>query len=351
MRVMLKGIDSARKRLADGSTRIYYYAWRGGPRLEGEPGSAEFVACYNKAIVERPRPSLAKETIEALIDAYLDSQEFLKLAERTREDYRKIIKIVRAEFGAMPLKALPDKRARGEFLDWRDKLARRSLRLADYAWVVLARVLSWAKNRGKIDVNPREKGGRVYDGTRADKVWRDEEESAFRFAASKELTLAFDLAVWTGQRQGDLLALTWSRYDGAKIQLRQGKTGTHVVVPVFSALKARLDATPRRAVTILTTQAGHSWTADGFRASWGKAARKAGVRGLTFHDLRGTAVLRLALAGSTVPEIATITGHAVSDVQSILDVNYLHRDVELAESAVRKLEARFGNRAQVIDNK
>ena len=125
--------------------------------------------------------------------------------------------------------------------------------------------------------------------------------------------------MWTGQRQGDLLALTWTAYDGAKIRLRQSKTGLYVVIPVFSLLKARLDATPRRAVTILTTQAGLTWTPDGFRSSWGKAAVKAGIHGLTFHDLRGTAVLRLALPGCTVPEIATITGHSIRDVQSILD--------------------------------
>jgi len=98
------------------------------------------------------------------------------------------------------------------------------------------------------------------------------------------------------------------------------------------------DATKRQAVTVMTTQAGLSWTPDGFRTSWGKAARKAGISGLTFHDLRGTAVLRLALAECTVPEIATITGHSIRDVQSILDANYFHRDVALAESAIRKLE-------------
>ena len=37
-------------------------------------------------------------------------------------------------------------------------------------------------------------------------------------------------------------------------------------------------------------------------------------------------------------EIATITGHSLRDVRSILDAHYLHRDRELAESAIRKLE-------------
>jgi hypothetical protein len=53
-------------------------------------------------------------------------------------------------------------------------------------------------------------------------------------------------------------------------------------------------------------------------------------------------VLWLALAGCTVPEIATITGHSIRDVQSILDTNYFHRGVALAESAVRKLERHRG---------
>lgn len=91
---------------------------------------------------------------------------------------------------------------------------------------------------------------------------------------------------------------------------------------VWAPLKAVLDAEPRRAVTILTTQAGLTWTPDGFGASWRKAARKAGINGLTFHDLRGTAVPRVALAVCTVPEIATITGHSIRDVQSILDSNH-----------------------------
>ncbi|MEY9427021.1 hypothetical protein ABH975_002336 [Bradyrhizobium ottawaense] len=54
-------------------------------------------------------------------------------------------------------------------------------------------------------------------------------------------------------------------------------------------------------------------------------------------------MIRLALAGSTVPEIATFTGHSLKDVESILDKHYLGRDVRLAESAARKLEAMFQN--------
>lgn len=65
----------------------------------------------------------------------------------------------------------------------------------------------------------------------------------------------------------------------------------------------------------------------------------AGVTGVTFHNLRGTAVTRLAKAGATVPEIATLTGYSLKDVQAILDRHHLSRDVEMAESAIRKRKA------------
>jgi hypothetical protein len=49
MRIRLKGINVVRKRLADGSIHVYYYTWKGGPALRGEPETPEFVASYNRS--------------------------------------------------------------------------------------------------------------------------------------------------------------------------------------------------------------------------------------------------------------------------------------------------------------
>jgi integrase len=137
------------------------------------------------------------------------------------------------------------------------------------------------------------------------------------------------LALWTGQRQGDLLLLrlTWKDYDGAYVRMRQskgrGRKGRRrVTIPVGPPLKAALDAAPkekRSAVTILVSSFGRPWTEDGFRTSWDKAFRKTSLKDLHFHDLRGTAVTRLALSNCSVPEIASITGHSMKTVQEILD--------------------------------
>ncbi len=121
--------------------------------------------------------------------------------------------------------------------------------------------------------------------------------------ATPGVGLALMLAL-SGQRQGDLLRRR-GRHTTAHIRLRQSKTGRRVVMPVRQPLKVLLDADERAGPIMLTNVHGHPWTSDGFRASWGKACSNAGISGLTFHDPRGTAVVRLALAEAVAPKIAT----------------------------------------------
>lgn len=345
MRVRLKGINRVRKRLASGQYRTYYYAWKGGPRLEGKPGSPQFHSSYCTATAARTL--VPPDQLVSVLEQYRRSSEFLGLAPRTRHDYDRLLLKIERDFGDFPIDALRDPRTRGEFLAWRDRNALKSRRQADYAFAVLARVMSWAYNRGIILLNPCERGGRVYRAKRSDRVWEAEQEGLFLERAPHHLHLALRLALWTGQRQGDLLKLTWSSFDGETLRLRQSKTGTVVRIPVGQVLQEDLiNLRQGRAAKnenylsepILLNSNGQPWTESGFRASWRKACIAAGITDLTFHDLRGTAVTRLARAGCTVPEIATITGHSLRDVGAILDGHYLHRDEALAKNAIRKLE-------------
>ena len=337
MRVHLKGIHHVRKRLANGQIKDFCYAWRGGPRITAEPGTPEFIGQYREAHAALRRPKAG--TFMTLIAEFKASAEFRRLAPSTVRAYTAYIKLIEQAFSDLPLAALDDRRIRGEFKAWRDTFAK-TPRKADYAWTTLARILAFAKDRGLIALNPCEGGGRLYSADRADKIWSDENVSRFLVCAPPGMALAMMLALWTGQRQGDLLTLPWSSYDGRHIRLQQSKTGRRVTVPVGGPLKVLLDRTDRRSPVILTTSRDTPWTADGFRTSWTKACRKAGIAGLTFHDLRGSAVVRLALADATVPQIATFTGHSLRDVEAILDAHYLGRDVKLAEIAIMKLERR-----------
>lgn len=338
MRVDLFGLFWSDAKIGGGKKRRYYYAWKGGPRIKAKYGTPAFITEFNEHIASKKTVSDA--TVFALIVEFKASSEYRVLSDKTKKDYLRYIALIEQEFGTMPIAAVEQKGARGVFKTWRDGFADKP-RKADYAWTVLARIFSVAKDRGRISVNPCERGGRLYEGgDRLDKIWSEAQLGLMIEKAPERIVDALMLAIWTGQREGDLIRLRWSDYDGTYIRLTQRKTIRHgkvakakrVTIPVSPVLKTYLDSMKRVGPLVLTNSRAKPWTEDGFRSSWGDALIDVGINeDLTFHDLRGSAVVRLALAECTVPEIATFTGHSLKDVEHILDRHYLGRDLRLAD--------------------
>jgi hypothetical protein len=74
VRIRLKGINSITKKLADGTWRTYWYAWKGGPPLRGKPGTPEFIASYNAAVAQKVAPPTG--VLLALLFRFQESAEF-----------------------------------------------------------------------------------------------------------------------------------------------------------------------------------------------------------------------------------------------------------------------------------
>jgi integrase len=341
MQARLVGVHTVKKRLADGTTAVYYYAWRGGPAIKVDRADErKFVEEYVRLTRTRPDAPYADSLAEA-VRAYLKSPLYTTLKPSTREGYDLAIKEIEREFFDLPLKALTEKGARRMFLDWRDQIAETHPRKADLYMAVLKRVLGYAVNIELIDRHPLTGIEKVHDETRRDVIWTDSDVSAFKAKAPEPLVRAMMLAAWTGQRQGDLLRLTWSAYDGNAIRLRQSKTASDVSVKVSADLKVILDAAKAHnekqetpAANILTNERGKPWK-TGFKASWRKAVEKHGPKGKTFHDLRGTFVTLAYRNGASIKEIAEVTGHLESDAERIIKKHYL-----VSSAAVEKIEAR-----------
>ena len=347
MRVALKNINRVTKRLSDGTLRVYYYHRQTRVRLPDDPTSPAFLEAYRKAEEITPRDV---GTVGSLIRGYLSGYEFNRRADSTKAEYKRMLARCEDAFGDMPIVALGAARVRRDFLDWRDDIARKSPREADHRLTVLARVFSWAMDRGEIERNPLDKFPRVYGSDRSQMIWTEHDVKRFMAKAPLEMQQALMLALHTGQRQGDLRALTWNAYDGQTITLRQSKRGRQVVIPCTKALRDMLDGMPRGdAVTVLTTATGRPWQKRHFARTWEKASTAAGIEGLHFHDLRGTAVTMLSLAGCEPQEIATITGHSLRRAHDIIEA-YLARTRGLAEAAIYKFEnaeaTKFANRLQ-----
>lgn len=250
MRVKLRGINKVRYLAADGEQRFYYYHRASGSRLAGEPGSPEFIASFQEA-GRNAAQNRSVGTVSWLIRQYCDSQQWKKLADSTKAIGLLNLKAVEAKWGTTPLKHVENPRSRALFLRWHDSLAEVQPRAADNKLAALARVFSWSYNRGLIAHNPIATFERAYGSTRAELIWLPDHVSAFERAAAPELQLALMLGLHTGQRQGDLLIMPWSAYDGKAVVLRQGKArkrgkeGRQLWIPCTDALKAALDAAPR----------------------------------------------------------------------------------------------------------
>lgn len=308
-----KGVWFQKRILADGRLVRYGYLGRGkGSVGLGREGTAEFVINLAAALKREP----ASGTVEYLIFQYKCSPEFARLADRTKADYRKLLDKIQAKFGPLSLRAMADREIARHLFAWRDSMAA-TPRRADYAVQVLKVVLGWGQKRGYLEVNRAEGIGRLHRGDRRESIWSPAQIEAFRSSASEPLVRVLTLALETGQRQADLLALTWDNIEGNVIKLQQAKTKVRVAVPVSPTLKACLDRLPKApGQHVLTRKDGAPWgdTGNTLRAAWRDACRKAGVVGVTFHDLRGTFVTMRLAEGWTTQEVAMCTGHSLRDL-------------------------------------
>ncbi len=366
MRNRPKGITWQRKKLADGSRKTFYQL-RGICPLKPLPGDEDepfefhpptymtpaFMRAYHAAI-EAPKKARTTGTLQSIIDGYQRSHEFTKLAPRTKSDYLKAIAKIEAArltekapvLATYPLEVIEDPKIRRRFLEWRDLMAKSSPRQADATLGVLRIILEWGRDRGFLAHNHATRPKKVYRADRSEKLWLPADIAAFRAVAPAEIRLAFELALGTGQRKGDLLRLGWSSYDGERIRFRQGKRKRLVDMPVTADLKKILDDERQRAkATTILSHNGKPWTISKegqpvhFDHQWRKAIIAAGLDGLHMHDLRGTTCTLLAEAEATPSEIAAMLGWTVSTVNRMLDT-YQAMTAALSNSAVAKLEAK-----------
>src|SRR2546421_10123870 len=99
------GIASAVKKLADGTRRKYFYAWRGGPLLKADddsplqPNDPRFFVAYADA--HRSRHTPAQGTMFNLVALFRSSTEYTSTAEKTRKSYNRYLKLIETEFGEM----------------------------------------------------------------------------------------------------------------------------------------------------------------------------------------------------------------------------------------------------------
>ena len=337
MRVELDGLHKVKKRLANGRVAVYYYAWRGGPRLKSAPDSNEFVSEFLRLNRERKQPQ--ERNLGDLAHAMQLTPDYRKLAAPTQRDHEAMFKVILPEFGDMPIEALMDKGCRKDFLEFLDTIE--SDKQADRCKTTLSRILSFAEKRGIIQHNPIHGIANRYKGSRIDKVWSDNQIQSFLNVAPKHVAWPFIFAVETGQRKKDILEMKWSNYTGTHFRFISSKTKRNVSVMASPRIKSLVDGLERNAVTIFTNSRGKPWL-SGYDASFNKAKKKAGIQDRTFHDLRGTFITRRAAEKSDILDIARVVGLSTDDVRTVIERHYLSEKDHRADAVILNMANRNG---------
>jgi len=314
VKVDLKGLH---KVTAKG--RTYCYAWRGGPRLRGEPGSPEFHASYNEAIAELRTPDRSR--FKAVIASYKAGDGYRKLADTTKTHWAPWLDRIGNYFGDLRIAQFdrPEK-IRPVIRRWRNQWADKP-RSADFGMEVLSRVLSHAVDpMGSIAGNPCHGIKSLYSADRSEVIWTDGDIAQLKAGCGPEIAHAVDLATHTGLRLGDLMRLSWSHIGDDAIVISTGKSRgkREAIVPLYDELRAVLVRIPKRSTTILTNSKGMPW--GDLASAFVRAKTAAGMddRDLHFHDLRGTAATCFYTAGLSERVIAEIMGWEEEHVAKII---------------------------------
>lgn len=303
-----KGARVVRRTLADGTVKAYRYAaW--APK----------------------RQRVTPDSLDALLAAYRRSPEWEALKPSTRATYSIYLRLL-DRIGQISAKALK----RRDLLEIRDGVAKARGNGAGTGFQRAASsLMAWALDRGWIEYHPLARAKSLPGGHLP--PWSDADAAHALAVLDEPFRRVVILGMHTGQRRGDLIAMTWGQYDGETIRLRQQKTGAALVIPAHPELRAALDAwkAERAAAVILTSPQGRPWTAQHLTREMGKRLAEHGLPGLNVHGLRKLAAARLAEAGCTPHEIQAITGHRTL---SMVDLYTRGADQErLAEAAIVKL--------------
>ena len=121
-----------------------------------------------------------------------------------------------------------------------------------------------------------------------------------------EILEKWELDKETGNQEKKSVGLQWSDVDLKKrtAHLPKTKDGEARTVPLSSRAVSTLEVLPRNLDGRV-----FGVTYEGIHQSYVRACRRAGITGLTFHDLRHEATSRLFEKGFNPMEVSAITGH------------------------------------------
>ena len=322
-----------------GGKRYHYFRkGRVRIRLPGQPGSAEFMAAYEAAKLSKP-PAIGESrtvagTMNALAAQWYQTPEFLRLAPASKKNYKRHVEGFLAKHGKHPV-ALAEPHHLREIIARFQHIPSQANALRN----VLRQLFQYAFDMGMRRDNPMRDIRKLRYQKRPYATWGEGEIAQFldHWAPGTRARLALMLLLYTGQRRGDVIRLGPQHIRAGCVTVTQQKTGKPMALPIHAELRAELDTLPMDHLAFLVTEQGRPFASGNAFYNWFTwCCAKAGLpKGLSPHGLRKATARRLAEAGCSPHEIASITGHA-----SLQEVERYTKEASqnrLARAAVTRL--------------
>lgn len=306
-----------------------------------DPWAIGFYDSYASHKAARTKRGIVEYTVAKLADDFMASKDFAKKAVSTQRQYRIQLAKVVETLGEFPVSDVQrtDITTVINSADW--GAATRNAFVA-----VLGTLYKWARDEDRTTIKPTDEMGKLKTGEHD--PWPAEILRAGLKAEDARIRLAVHLLYFTGQRLGDVCSMRWNNIEeDDTLYIIQEKGKIPVWIPLHEDLLAELNATPKKALTILTGKVGGAPSAWSLRKELQEFTRALGTETVP-HGLRKNAVNVMLEAGCSTEMVSAITGQSPEIVR-----HYAKRvnRKKLAKSAILKFErATKGEQENRLEN-
>jgi integrase len=198
---------------------------------------------------------------------------------------------------------------------------------------VLRAALEWGRKEGWLTEAPHI-AAPTPSGARQRYLERDEAVRLYEAAGSQHLRTFIALALYTGQRKGAILELTWDDVRDGMIWFRQTSHNKRrpIALPLTPALALILGTAS------MLREGNHIISYRGLeggdpKKAFQRAVRRAGLADVRIHDLRRTAASWMVQRGASFEQVAAVLGDRIETVQK----HYGHFSAAFVGDAIGKI--------------
>jgi len=181
----------------------------------------------------------------------------------------------------------------------------------------LKSILSKAVEWGKLIESPARRVRRLKVDNRRTRILTEDEQARVLAACRPKMRAIVALALITGARIGELLALRWEDCDDGYMTFWETKSGKPRRIPSSPAIASLLATQPRYHAFVFTnTRTGEPFKS--VRQVFSRAVGRAGIASgdVTLHTLRHTALSRMIAQGVDDYTVMEISGHSTTRMLS-----------------------------------